>query len=883
MGFRLPARDEDDTRQAVEEELAFHLEEMEEELVAEGMSPAAAREEALRRFGDLDETKTYCVDQRARRESREEWTMRIEGLLQDLKLSVRTLGKSPGYTTVVVLTLAVGIAANTVVFSLMNPFFFRPLPYGEPDRLVQLGQVDPRYGWDGVRFSLDMIEDYQSRTDALEGMAAYHYGTENVTGSQGPERVQTAYLTGTMFEVLRAPATLGRTFGEEEAGPGGEDVVVLSWGLWQRRWAGDRSVLGRTMTLDGTPHTIIGVMPEDFNFPFGGVKMWTPIHESAATMDRDEDHLIPVARLNPGWSAQDARAELERIQADLGARHPELDGRYAGISVKSMREALNFAWEVLTMSLTVLLAAVFCVLAIACVNVASLTLARARGRSREVAVRAAIGAGRGRIVRQLVTESLVLAALGGVLGVAAAYFVVGLVGPIMPEDLFRVGPVSVDRTVLLFTVAVTLATPLIFGLAPALNVARIELATALRGGGRGTGAGSALRGRRALVVFELALAVVLVTGTGLMLRSFQQIQRVDTGFEADRVLTVEVIPPESDYPSRQEYAAYFESALAELESLSGVTEVGQVYPLPLNHENLRIPFEAPGREAADPGEWPSALWAAVSGDYFRAMGVPVVSGRTFDARDTADGQGVVIISRSLAQRFFGRADPVGRSLRVVRGDGAVAATVVGVVGNVVQSGFQRDGEDMHIYQPLTQSARRRRFVVLHTAGDPSALAGPARRAMLDLDPDVPPGVRTMKEIVAENTYQWSVSSVFLGVFGLVAAGLAGLGVYGLVSYSVSQRRRELGVRMALGADASEIRRLVVGDALRLAVVGGGLGLILALGAGRVISSLLYGVSPFDPVTLTAVVGLFGMIGLSASFFPARRAAGTNPSDVLQAE
>ncbi|HZD05170.1 MAG TPA: FtsX-like permease family protein, partial [Longimicrobiales bacterium] len=571
-------------------------------------------------------------------------------------------------------------------------------------------------------------------------------------------------------------------------------------------------------------------MPRGFNFPFGGVKLWTTIRSSAATEDRDDAYYIPVARLAPGWTAPAAEEELERIHADLAARYPEVEGVYTGIRVKPIREALNFAWEVLRLGLSTLLGAVLFLLAIACVNVASLTLARARARSREVAVRSAVGAGRGRIARQLLTESLLLAVAGGTLGVLLAHWVVGLVAPFVPEDLFRVGEVAVDRTVLAFSLGVTLLTPLVFGLAPALHVTGTGLSTALRQGGGG-GRGS-LRARRLLVVAELALAVVLVTGTGLMVRSFLRIRQVDLGFDADRILTAEMTPPASDYAGPAEYGTYFQRAVGTLGALPGVEAVGQVYPLPLNHEAIHVLFALPESEPADRNRWPSALWASVDTGYFNAMGIHHVAGRTFAASDVGGGATVVVVNRTLAERYFPKGAAVGRTLTLASGDTALSATVVGVVADVLSLGFEDAPAPAQIYRPQTQNPRRRRFLVLRTAGAPGTVAGPARRALLDLDPDLPAALRPMNGIVLENAYQWSVGALFLGVFGLVAVLLAGLGVYGLVSYSVAQRHREIGVRVALGAEARDVRRLVAREGLWLATIGGTVGVAAAVGLGR---------------------------------------------------
>ncbi|HLE70587.1 MAG TPA: ABC transporter permease, partial [Vicinamibacteria bacterium] len=490
--------------------------------------------------------------------------MRLEELRRDLVLGFRSLRASPGYSLVVVLTVGLGIAATTTTVSFMSPYLIRELPFEDPARLVQIGQIDPVAGWDSARLSLPMFRDWEERTRSFEELGTYTYTTKNVTGAEGPERIVAGVLSQNLFRVLGVEAELGRTFELKDEG-----VVVLGYGLWQRRYGGDPAILGRAMILDGAPHVVIGVMPRDFNFPFGGVKMWVPLSPESLAEPRDRDLHIPVGRLKAGVIAESARNELEGIQRELAAAYPDVDGRFSGVTVKPMREALNFAYDVMEASFAVMLAAVSFVLLIACVNVASLTLARTSARSREVAVRAALGARRSRLVRQLLTESVLLAVAGGALGTLLAFWGARALGPAIPEDIFRVGEVRVDWNALLFSLALTLLTPLVFGLAPAVHASRLDLTDALKAGGR-TGAGpSSMRWRRRLVVAEVAMAIVLVGGTGLMVRSFLALQKVDLGFQPQSVLTVEITLPEADYPGFEQQQGYFERAVSALEALPG--------------------------------------------------------------------------------------------------------------------------------------------------------------------------------------------------------------------------------------------------------------------------------------------------------------------------
>jgi putative ABC transport system permease protein len=777
----------------------------------------------------------------------------------------------------VVLTVGLGIAATTTTVSFMSPYLIRELPFEDPARLVQIGQVDPVAGWDSARLSRPLFRDWEERSRSFEGLGTYYYTTKNVTGTEGPERMLAGVLSRNLFDLLGARAEIGRTFEREE-----EAVVVLGHGLWQRRYGGDPKILGRSVILDGAAHVVIGVMPRDFNFPFGGVRMWVPLPPQAEFEPRDRDLHIPVGRLKAGVSRESAREELESIQRELAAVYPDVDGRFSGVSVKPMREALNFAYDIMEASFAVLLAAVSFVLLIACVNVASLTLARTSARSREVAVRAALGARRSRVVRQLLTESLLLALAGGALGSLLAFWGARAIGPAIPEDLFRVGEVGVDSTALLFAMTLTLLTPLVFGLAPALQASRLDLTAALKASG-GAGAGlSSIRWRRRLVVAEIAMAIVLVGGTGLMVRSFLAIQDVDLGFRPQNVLTVEVTLPESDYPELERQQNYFERAVSAIEALPGVRSGAAVSPLPMNHAIWTIPFAPSDRTPAAEGDWPQAQQFRVSPEYFGVMGIPLREGRVIARGDGPEAPAVVLVSRSLAERHWPGRSPVSESIVVGEPAARAAATVIGVVADVKHQGFE-DENPLQIYRPLAQSGSRGRFLVIAFEGAPEGVSGPVREALSRLDPDLPVTLRPMTEIVAESTLQWSLSSLLLGIFGLAALGLASLGIYGVISYSVTSRRREMGLRMALGATAGEVSRLVLAEGLKLAGLGLVLGLALAAVAAKLIASLLYGIGPFDLVTFAAVTGVFLGTAILATLVPAGRAARTDPIDVLRWE
>jgi predicted permease len=804
----------------------------------------------------------------------------IGTLKQDLGYALRTLARTPGFTVVVVLTLALGIAANTMVFSLVNTYFLRPLPFGNPERLVELRQYDPVRQY-GARFSLAQMVDWQERSNAFEDMGAFYYSYDNITGPEGPERLWVSTVTENMFDLLDAQPMLGRTFLPGEGGPGGVDVVVMGYALWQRRYAGDPGIIGRGITIDGVQHTVIGIMPPLFNFPFGGLHLWIPRHEDHISEPRQSTGSVVVGRLKADWPRDRARQELLGIQRELSTTYPDVDGKFSGVIITPLREALNFGYDQLRLVFTIMLGAVVFVLLIACVNVASITLARGSARTAEVAVRAALGAGGGRLVRQFLTESFILAAAGGVLGIMLAFWAARLVTSAIDEQLYRVGDATIDGRVLAFTLIVTLVTPLIFGLAPALKAARMNLSDAIREGGRGSGS-AGMRGRRMLVVFEVAMAVLLISGTGLMLRSLIQLQRVDLGFNAERLLVVEVTPPESDYGATEEVVAYYNRALAEVKALPGVQAAASVNPLPLNHETYSMQFARPGQVPPTAQDWPLALRARASADYFATMGIPLVAGRAFRESDDADAPPVAIVSRLLASRHWPGESPIGQTLLMGNPDNPTSATVVGVVGDIQHTGLDT-GLRPHIYRPITQGTGRRRFVVIAAEGPTVAVGGPVRQALLRIDPNLPITMRPMMDVVDESALQWSMSSALLSVFGSIALLLASLGIYGVISYSVVRRRREIGLRVALGATGTNIRRAFVGEGLRLSAIGLGIGLALAVGVGQVMTSFLFGVSPFDPITLGGVLVLFAGVAVLASLLPAVRASRVDPVGVLRYE
>jgi putative ABC transport system permease protein len=807
-------------------------------------------------------------------------TNMLDSIRQDIGYAWRTLRRATGFSTLVVLTLAFGIAANTLVFSMLNPYFLRALPYGDADRLVQLGHVDPESGFDMARFSPAMYQDYMSRTQSLADAGMHRYSAGNLTGDGDPERVSYSIVTDNMFSVLQAPAVLGRGFTAGDGGPGGPNVTVIGYGLWQRRFAGDSAIVGRSLTLDGESHEIVGVMPPLFNFPFGTVRLWLPMRDEATRVARDRTINLIVGRLNPDWSPERARLELNAIHDNLASEYPTADGEFAAISVTPIREALNFAWDILTVMFVVLVAAVGFALVIACVNVASLCLARSSTRSGEIALRAALGAGRPRIVRQLMTENVLLAAGGGIVGIALAYIGARVVGPVIPEDLFRVGEIAVDGTVLLFTLGLTLLTPVFFGLTPALNASRTSLSETLKEAGRTSGGTRSMRARQALVVFEVAMAVVLISGMGLMVRSFLAVRNVDLGFNPANVLVVETTPPSSEYPDGDALEMYFGNVTERLSATAAVEHVANTAVLPLNHELWNTQYARPDDRPGRPEDWPIAFQFPVSAKYFEAMGIMIFRGRDFAPSDGPNAPQVVAVSQQLADELWPAGNAVGQTLMMGDARQPSTATVMAVVGDVKHDGITAP-TTATVYRSIHQTQQRRRFIVMQTATATGNLAEPARRTMLDVDPNLPVSVSTFESIVQVSSLQWSIGSVALSVLGAASLLLASLGIYGVISFAVAQRRRDIGLRMALGATRSQVRNLFVSEGFKLGVAGLLVGIALSFGVGQAIASLLFGVSPFDPVTLVGALVLFLLVAVAASYLPAVRASRVDPLSVLR--
>jgi predicted permease len=802
-------------------------------------------------------------------------------MLQDLVYAVRSLRRSPAFALVAVLTLGLGIGATSSLFGVVYGVLLRSLPFEDPERLVRVYTVSSSEKRRDLDLSPANFMSLREESRAFTDVAVYGEGEMTLTGSGEPRRLAVSQVSAGFFELLGVRPALGRNFLPEENRPGDDRVAILGHGLWQRTFGRDPRILGRAITVDGIPRTVVGVMPPGFAFPEGR-DLWIPraytqsFSASSAT-GRGGGWLATIGRLRPGTSQVEAEAELRAVGHRLQEAFPKSN---TGVSFTIVPLRDQMVGEVRT-PLLLLLGAVGLVLLIVCANVAGLLLARAATRQGEIAIRAAIGASRGRLLRQLLTESVVLSMLGGAVGLLVAAWSTEALAAARPEALPRWQDVRVDWVVLTFAVGLTLAVGFLVGLVPAIRATRGALAESLRQVGRGGAAmRSASRWRDGLVVAELALAVVLLSGAGLLLRSLLNLTGVDPGFRADRVLSFAVELPGSSYRTDQSIRSLYERLTERLAAVPGTESVGAVSRLPLSGR-LNTSFDVVGQRARAPGEEQYIETRSATPEYFRAMGIPLLRGRGIEEGDREGTIPVAVISESAAGRHFGGADPVGQRIRVSTLE--APRTIVGVVGDVRHLGLDRDPAP-HVYFPLAQVPRRSMHVIVRTVTDPRTLAGPIRAELRALDPALSAAeFRPLEGIVAESLARPRFVSTLLGLFAVVALALAALGLFGLLSYAVAQRTREIGIRIALGARAGEVLQMILRRALRLAAAGIGLGLVGALALTRFVSGVLYGVEPTDPVTLVTVVALLGGTVLAASLIPARRAASVDPVVALRQE
>jgi putative ABC transport system permease protein len=809
----------------------------------------------------------------------------------DVKYGIRMLTRSPGFAVVAVLTLALGIGANTAIFSVVDAVLLRPLPYRQADRLLMVWEKPPKRAGEAARdknvVSPANFLVWRDENTVFEQLGAFVEQPSNLTGEGEPERIAVQYATPNLFPLLGVNPMLGRAFTSEEGQEGHNRVAILSYGLWQRRFGGNRDVIGKTVRLDGEPFTIVGVMPRGFQlFVKSGAlvdqppQLWVPLPFPAAARQPHGRYLRAVGRLKPGVTLAAAQTQMSGIARSLAQKFPDFDTGW-GVNLVPLHEELTGA---LRPALLVLFAAVGLVLLIACANVANLMLARAAAREREIAIRTALGAGRGRLFRQLLTESVLVAAAGGVLGVLLAYWGTGALAALSPKGLLDVGTIRLNGMVLAFTGGLSLLTGVVFGLAPALGTTRVELQESLKEGGRGTTEGrSRHRARNLFVVAEMALALVLVAGAGLLIRSLTMLERVNPGFRADHLLTTQLLLPRSKAGNDATRIAFFQQLQQRIAALPGVRGVSGDVFLPFTGIAAGTDFTIVGRPAPPRGqEWVTSVHV-VLGNYFRTMEIPLLRGRTFSQAEETEMRHVVVINDTLARRYFPNEDPLGRQIVVFMKEQNVPTTIIGVVGDVHQQGLDQAPRPT-VYWPHPELAYPVMTLAVRSAGDPLSLVPPTRSQVASLDPDLPLAeVRTMDQWLGDSVGRARFSAALLGLFAGLALALAAVGIYSVMAYAVTERTHEIGVRMALGANRATVLRMVLGRGALLALAGVALGLAGALGLTRTLESLLYEVKPGDPLTFAAGAGLLVVVALLACYIPAWRATRVDPVVALRQE
>jgi putative ABC transport system permease protein len=858
----------------VEDELSFHLEMRIRELVDRGESPERARALALQRFGDYEGSRRQCVaidERRKRTMTRREY---ITELRQDVRYALRALRHAPGFTAVAILTLALGIGANSAIFSVVHGVLLKELPFRDAERLYRVRTLYP----DGTAYSLSAPDFMSVRAEnrVFEQIEAYSTSNFTLLGAGEPREIRGAGVSDGFFGLLGLPVAVGRGFGPEENQPGHGKVTVLDHGFWRRQFGGDPSVLGRTVTMGGNALTIVGVLGPGARLP-AEADMYAPLEYGPAfsadtATARRSEFLAVLGRARPGMSAGQIDDDLRRVGARLQGAFPQTNGTLT-FNSRSLRELMLGD---VRRPLLVLLGAVGFVLLVACANVANLLLARASARQQEVAVRAALGAGRGRLVRQFLTESVVLGTAGGTVGLAIAYWSTRVLVAAQPADIPRLGEVGVNGAVLLFTAAITLITSLAFGMLPALQAADARLAEGLRVAGR-AGASGGQRMRSTLVVAEMALAVVLLTGAGLLIRSFIELMRVHPGFQTEQAMAFRVTLQGEGYQRVEQIRNRVAEFEARLRALPGVTAVAATTVLPLSGRGSMVDFGVDGAPPPPPNVNQEISAVSVTPDYFRAIGTPLRRGRSFTDADHSEAPPVTVINEAAVRRWFPGMDPMGKRVNT----SGRKYEVVGVVGDVLQRDPGQPAVPQ-IFTPYAQRTSRSVRIVVRTTGDPLAVVPSIRAAFGALDSNLAiPEFTPLDQLVTASVARPRFYTALLGVFAGVALALAATGIFGVMSYGVAQRAREISIRMALGARRGDVVRIIVGRALALAALGLVIGIAVALALGRVIQHQLFGIALLDPVTLVAVVLVLVASAIAASVLPARRAARLDPASVLR--
>jgi putative ABC transport system permease protein len=802
-------------------------------------------------------------------------------MIADLRYAFRMLAKSPAFTFVAILTLGLAIGANTAIFSVVNAVLLRPLPYPQSEQLVRVFGTQPTLP-EAPTSPANFLE-WQTENQVFTRIATWNGQGFNLTGTDKPERVIGARVSSDMFQLLGVQPVIGRDFSAEEDRDGAERVVILSYDFWQRRFGGDPNAIRQTIKLSDQTYTVIGVMPRGFAFPSTRSQIWTPMAFNAAERaTRDTNFIDVVARVKPGVSLEQAQANMTAVAQSQAQRYPQTN---VGIGVKVVSLQEQMVGNVRPM-LVVLFGAVGFVLLIACANVANLLLARAAARHREMAIRGALGASRSRVVRLLLTESILLAIVGGVIGLLLAIWSLDLLVSLKPANLPRLAEIGVNRTVFLFTATVSLLTGVLFGLVPAWQVSKTDLNEGLKESGRGSDTPRRQRMRSLLVISEVALSIVLLVGAGLMIRSFARLLAVDPGFRPDHVLTGFVSLPVAKYSKREEQVAFYDRLLERLHNVPGVSAAGIVTDIPLLGGSS-TGFDVDGRPPALPGQRAMTDYRIINSDYFAAMGMHMVKGRAFAKTDTETAPAVVIINETLAARHFAGEDPIGKRLKLSGGP-ADLREIVGVVADVRNYGLDEEVKP-EVYVPFFQSAAgylanqtSTLTVVVRSTIDPTALTQTLRDQVQALDKDQPvSAIKTMEGYLDESIAQRRFNVLLLGVFAGLALVLAAVGIYGVIAYTVTQRTHEMGIRIALGARAGDILRLVFSNSLATTIIGIVTGLVAAFALTRLLRSLLYQVTATDPVVFATIPLLLLAVAAIATYFPARRAMKVDPISALR--
>jgi predicted permease len=871
-----------DPRKDFDDEIAFHLAMREEELVHAGLTPQEAREQTMKRFGDVEGIRGECHEMGSRRASRRQRASRWDGFRQDLRYALRTLRTHRAFSLAVIVTMALGIGATSAVFSVAYGVLLRPLPYTEADALVRLWSKNEQRGLEFFSVSPAEYADWKAQQRSFSAMGAFERQREAVLSRNGdPSTILTAAVTPDIFSLLGTTPQLGRNIVAADGGPGASPVVLLSHDAWVQRFGSDPSVIGGDLLIDGHAYRVIGVMPPRFIVPGTPAEIWTPLSLAGASDDHGNRYLRVLARLAPGMDVDRARTELDVIAGRLAVQHP---GTNTGWTVNMMPVTEMIIGTDFRRAVLVLLGVVGFVLFIACANAANLQLARAASRRREIAMRSTLGASRGRIIAQLLSESAVLAAIAGVAGLAIAYGAIHLLRIWGTQTVPRLEDVRLDAPVLAFTLVIALASGILFGLVPAIRASRTDLAETLKEGVRGIGAGTVGEGVRSLlVVSEIMLSLILLIGAGLLMQSFVRLQSVEVGFDPRGVHVVPFRLPETSYPEAVQTSAFYWSVLEQVKAIPGVTAAAAVSNAPFAGPNSGLVFMRVDRPIEGREQAPDADYRVITPEYLSTIGIPIVRGRNFTATDRASDFTVAVISETMARDYWRDADPIGSRIRLGDVNDGPVVTIIGVAGDARYQTLETPEVRPMMYFSLAERPQRAMTLVLRTS-DPTSAAAGIRRVLASVDTKLaPPPVTSLDSLIRDAFATRRFALMLFGIFAGVATVLAGVGIYGVMSFLVKQRTHELGIRVALGASQGRLMTSVLARALRLTVAGVALGLIGAWLLRQSMGSLLFEVSPTDRATFAAVAFVVVAIGLLASFVPARRAMRADPMEALRGE